>query len=526
MMDDLGQSRRRWRWEQQQHQEEQQRLQQSTNENINDIIIDLTNDDAASSAPTSTSTTTSTSTSTSTNSSRTTSTTSNSTTTSTTSTQQQPTSRPKKQISLPLFQYPSLSSSTPITGTFSLRNAKDCKITHSINSSLRPNQEASHADNQQQQHDTCNFTVGTWNIWFGPPHPEKRMERIASIITNQMACSTATINNRPMVVGLQEVTRGLSSTLFPLLQKQGYTILCQPDIADSYGCAIAVYSHHNNTHSVTIRQSGFVPFQNTIMERGLLWVLLDLVSEDTDATSTSSSSPQVRQKKNKIHTRTVLFTTTHLESFVYGHPHTHHARQDQLKQSIQFIEQFLAADTNTHISVAFLTGDLNWDNNDDDENNDNNDIPAQYSTPKKQKISKTKDPPLLPFIRSFSALPWIDAYLETKSKDNRGELGYTYDAKSNPMLKGEYLQRRFDRCLVQFPFHARKSNANSSSSVMMHNKNGCVITTALHGREAIAGITWDKPTKTPSSGDASRKSLPVCPSDHYALSVTVQLPIT
>jgi hypothetical protein len=506
MNDDLGQSRRRKRWEQQKEHEEQQGFQQSTKENINDFIIDLTNDDAVSSAPTTT----------------TTSTNSTSTSTTTSTTQQQQT-RATKQISIPLLQYPSHSSPTPITGTYSFRNGKDWKNVLSSNSPLPPNKEASHANYQQQQHETCNFTVGTWNIWFGPPHPEKRMERIASIITNQMACSSTTTNSRPMVVGLQEVTRDLSDTLFPLLQKQGYTILCQPDIADSYGCAVAVHTHHNNTHSVTIRQSGFVPFKNTIMERGILWVLLDLVVADTDATSTSSSSSQVSQKQNKSQTRTVLFTTTHLESFVYGHPHTHHARHNQLKQSIQFIEQFLAADTNSHISVAFLTGDLNWDNNNDDDNN----IPAQFSTPKKQKISKTKDPPLIPFIRSFSALPWIDAYLEAKSKNNIGELGYTYDAKSNPMLKGGYLQRRFDRCLVLFPLYSRKSNANSSSSsVMMRNKNGCVITTALHGTEAIAGITWDKPTKTTSSGGASSKSLPVCPSDHYALSVTVQLPIT
>jgi len=503
MYDDQGQSRRRWRWEQQQKQEEQLRLQQSSNENINDIIIDLTNDGAVSSPPTTTSISTISS--------------SNFTTTSTTQQQQ---TTPTKQISIPLVQLPSLSSSTPITRTYTLRNGEGWENTRSINSSLPPNKEASHADNQQLQHDSCDFTVGTWNIWFGPPHPEKRMERIASIITNQMASSTTT-SNRPMVVGLQEVTKGLSNTLFPLLQKQGYTILCQPDIADSYGCAIAVCTNYNTTHSVTIRQSGFVPFKNTVMERGLLWILLDLVSVDTDATSTSSSSPQVSRKKNKSQTTTVLFTTTHLES--YGHPQTHHARHDQLRQSIQFIEQFLAADTSTRISVAFLAGDLNWDDNDDD---DENNIPAQYSTPKKQKISKMKDPPLIPFIRSFSTLPWIDAYLETKSENNIGKLGYTYDSQSNPMLKGEHLQRRFDRCLVQFPLYSRKSNANFSSSVMMHDIKGCIITTALHGKEAIAGITWDKPTETPSSGGASSSSLPVCPSDHYALSVTVQLPIT
>lgn len=503
----LGQSRRRWRWEQQQQrqkQQVQQRLKPSTTTgggisitpqynrfNVTNDIIDLTDDDAL-------------------------------TTTATRNTTQEQQHPRNYKISVPLLRYPSFSSSRALTGPTSTDMPPNSRK-NSIQSSLHPikNEEADTDNQMQQRHGTCNFTVATWNIWFGPPHPDKRMEHIASIITNQMPSTTTATSaayHRPIVVGLQEVTQQLSNTLFPLLQKEGYTILCQPDIADSYGCAIAVQTDNSNKRSVTVRQSGFLPFTNTIMERGLLWVLIDIV----ESVSNNVTAQFNHKKKNQSQITSVLFTTTHLESFVFGHAKTNLARQKQLQQSIQFIEQFLAIQRNAPISVAFLTGDLNWDNNDDHEII--GDDASQYpSTPKKQKISNIRDPPLLPFIQSFCTLPWIDAYLVTKSHNNNiGELGFTYDAKYNPMLKGGYLQRRFDRCLVQFPSDSRKVDT-SSSSVMMHSQNEYVIGTAIHGKEAIPGITWDKPKR--SNGGISSTSVPVCPSDHYALSVTIQLSV-
>jgi hypothetical protein len=479
MNDELGQSRRRWKWEQQRQQQQQQQEQEqqsycsstssstllesccntvdqrvhATNKKqrhdiSSDVdVIDLTNDDDDDYE------------------------------------EEEETKSPRHNCkrtedrSIPLLRYPSLTSSLQTT-TNGMKSHQTERETPTAET------EINHDENN-----TYNFiiTVLTWNIWFGPPHPHRRMEQIASIISNQMNSSTCT---KPMLIGFQEVTLQLSTRLFPLLQSEGYTLLCQPDIQNFYGCAIAVLD--NTKNSLHIRKSGFVPFTNTIMGRGLLWVLVDLTWSST-------------QKK-----KSVLFATTHLESFVPTHPETNQARQDQLQQSVQFIEQLVA--TNTNIDAAFLTGDFNWD-----------DERHQSSTTKRPKTSSSlgNDPPLLPFIQSFTTSPWIDAFLATKNKFH-DESGFTYDAKSNPMLKGGYLQRRFDRCLIQF-FSSGNNNNNSNNT---NNENNNIIGTNLYGKEVIPGITWDKESRIKSgkTNDNSIKRVPVCPSDHYALAVTVKLP--
>lgn len=340
-----------------------------------------------------------------------------------------------------------------------------------LSSNYKKTRRSTEEEGQEKATDARNNTVAvtfaTWNIWFGPPHPEMRMAHIASIVTKDI---------RPMFIGLQEVTLGLSSVLFPLLQSEGYTILCQPDAVatpNSYGCAIGVLLGSSSR----IQKSGFLPFSNSIMGRGLLFALVELKGG---------------QKSSSI-----LFTTTHLESFVRDQPQTNQARQDQIKETIQFVEQFVFSNHNKHnnIVAAVVTGDLNWD----DERLSNT---KKKNASSKTTSTNTQDPPLLPLVQSlsssFKGALWIDAFLEKKTNE-----GFTYDAKSNPMLQGGYLQRRFDRCLLRFFV--------DGSSIQACN---------LYGQDCIPGITWDKSTYKKNA----IKRVPVCPSDHYALAVTVEFP--
>ena len=326
----------------------------------------------------------------------------------------------------------------------------------------RSSEEEGHEKAADARENTVEVTFATWNIWFGPPHPEMRMAHIASIVTKDI---------RPMFIGLQEVTLELSNVLFPLLQSEGYTILCQPDAVtnyNSYGCAIGVLLGSSSK----IQKSGFLPFSNSIMGRGLLFALVEL--------------------KGGQNSSRILFATTHLESFVRGHPETNQARQDQIKETIQFVDQFVYSNRNKNINIvaAVVTGDLNWDDERLNKNNKNNASSKTTST-------NTQNPPLLPLVQSLSSsckgAPWVDAFLEKKTNE-----GFTYDAKSNPMLQGGNLQRRFDRCLLKF-----------------FVDGSCIQACNLYGKDCIPGITWDK---------SAIKRVPVCPSDHYALAATVVLP--
>jgi tyrosyl-DNA phosphodiesterase 2 len=77
------------------------------------------------------------------------------------------------------------------------------------------------------------------------------------------------------------------------------------------------------------------------------------------------------------------------------------------------------------------------------------------------------------------------------------ELGYTYDGRSNPML-GPYnsLQARLDRVLARV-------------------RDWQVKTIEMVGKDAIPGVTYTRNYKR------GPKELPVLPSDHFGLYVTL-----
>lgn len=335
------------------------------------------------------------------------------------------------------------------------------------------------------------FSIVTYNIWFGQAHPTKRMMEISNLICNLH-------DKKPLFIGLQEVTNDLLNDLFPLLQSLGYTMITQDDCFHSYGVAIAVltsiYGNDKNEQYIaqTIK-SGFHPYQETIMGRGLLWVHARITNEQP----TSSSSHF-----------DVLFTTTHLESFIpknqYSLPDTHNhdgakARKSQIKEAVSFCFNYrqkqitVSSSGSNGIKALFITGDLNWDDE------------------RKGKGSNCTDEPLLPTINTPS-LSWIDAWKDCNSNQE----GYTYDSKLNPMLKGN-LRRRFDRCLCYINGDTGKKQQQGDEEKLFVNN------AQLIGTEAIEGIEWKKEVAEykygKPTGATTIQTRAVCPSDHFGLYV-------
>ena len=363
------------------------------------------------------------------------------------------------------------------------------------------NSKAPKKQGTEQQHASSNsgpigdFAVATYNVWFGPPHQNSRMQAISSILSE--------LQPRPLMVGLQEVTAGLSSILYPLLHSMGYEIVTQPS-GGQYYVAIAVLtgscgnvlgsagistSDRTDTVSAQLVSSGFEPYGDTIMDRGLLWVHVRL-------TSTSSSSRAVASSSSSVHSKEVLFTTTHLESFMRGYPTTG-STYDGVAQRARQVREAVGFCTNcatersrhgTHINSAFITGDLNWDDG--------------------RKRSSGNDQRLLDIIASGGGTNWTDAWIECRP----GEEGYTYDAKKNDMLRGN-LRRRFDRCLV-WNNETRGRRSSPISPVQCDSI----------GTEVIAGLTYRKEKQKWAGGGTFVSSgeyteLPVSPSDHFGLQV-------
>lgn len=289
------------------------------------------------------------------------------------------------------------------------------------------------------------FSVASYNVWFGPPHPFERMNAISSALVSQ--------DLPPLFVGLQEVTPELSQMLFPLLESAGYKVVCQ-DLTDiGYGCAIAVQEN-----ACPVVSSGFVPYEQTIMGRGIVWVLARLEGLG----------------------REVLFTTTHLESFMRNYPSPGRTydgvkeRENQVKQLKAFCQDCM--DKRSSVDMAIITGDLNWDD--------------------ERKRSSGIDKPLLSALGS----DWSDAWLDSWP----GKEGYTYDSRENAMLKGN-LRRRFDRCLL----FRRKPTELVTEQVKMI------------GTDPIPGLEWRK-APHPMAKNRAMTVVPVLPSDHFGLFVKIQ----
>ena len=189
----------------------------------------------------------------------------------------------------------------------------------------------------------------------------------------------------------------------------------------------------------------------------------------------------------------VMFATTHLESFIPPHSYPLSDKKNHKGSKRRALQICEARDFCLHytqrwnLNGAFVTGDLNWDD--------------------ERKKSQGDDPALLSVINNEKKEnSWRDAWLETRKK---GEEGYTYDAKKNPMLRGN-LRRRFDRILA----------------LDRTKKTLCIKCESfdLIGREAIDGLVWKKEVpewkNEKPSGKIKIQDRAVLPSDHFGVCAT------
>lgn len=146
--------------------------------------------------------------------------------------------------------------------------------------------------------------------------------------------------------------------------------------------------------------------------------------------------------------------TAHLESYISS---THTSASER---KVQIAECFSVM--NKHPNAVFM-GDTNWDDKDGA-------VPAPSD--------------------------WRDAWLEKRPKD----AGFTYDAKTNAMLRG-YLQKRLDRAFVKL-------------------RDFDIRAIEMVGQEPIPGVTYHKTVS--ERGKAKVIELPVVPSDHFGLLLTLQ----
>jgi hypothetical protein len=301
------------------------------------------------------------------------------------------------------------------------------------------------------------FSICTYNIWFGDAHPIVRMNHISQIVSQQIP--------RPTFLGLQEVTPYLLNAIAPLLTSLGYgRIMFQEGV--TYGCALAVLTDDiDSSASATILRSGFEPYTNSCMARGLMWVHAKLKYTDIE----------------------ILFTTTHLESYINTENDGSKAREVQLKEAINFCLDWQSKyRVNPKSSSAMIiTGDLNWDD--------------------ERKRSLGTNTPLLSIANDDSNVQehlWQDSWLESNGPRHDG---YTYDSKENPMLKGN-LRRRFDRCLVCSP-----------------SQDIVTLSSELVGKEIIEGYTYRKEVPEwrygKPTGSITYQDRPLCASDHFGLVV-------
>jgi len=190
-----------------------------------------------------------------------------------------------------------------------------------------------------------------------------------------------------------------------------------------------------------------------------------------------------------------LFCTSHLESyagFVSGKKYT--GAKEREKQVLE-MERFCQQQLNIYPSLKFacIAGDLNWDDERTRSEGDNREL-----------------------LKLLTDSRWVDAYLDSREKTKDPDTtvkkstrkkpdGFTYDPKTNPMLGGGNLRRRFDRCLF-LPQKKTSMNINKFQ---------------LIGKEAIPNLTYVK--KTSFRGIEKSTTVPVVPSDHFGVVVSVQI---
>lgn len=97
--------------------------------------------------------------------------------------------------------------------------------------------------------------------------------------------------------------------------------------------------------------------------------------------------------------------------------------------------------------------------------------------------------------------PLEDGWIDVWSQLRPTESGWTYDTKSNPMLRGNRtLQKRLDRFMCSF----RDFKISSIDMI---------------GMEEIPGVSYYKEKK--AKKETKQLVLPVLPSDHYGLLLTI-----
>jgi hypothetical protein len=281
--------------------------------------------------------------------------------------------------------------------------------------------------------------IVSYNVWFGPPdasanqvHPQQRMAAIAK----ELQTCQAKNNDGLLFIGFQELTESLRQYLEPHLKSMGFRFCTQP-LGGNYGVGLAI------SKQVEIVESKFLPFADTIQGRGLLYV----------------------------ETPTMIFGTTHLESFINAKEYDGAApRELQIVQAATFVQDRLRQ--NPNLKLAMIAGDFNWDD---------------------ERVRKGTSPntPLLDLLGG----EW---------KDPAKRFDYTYDGKENPMLSNN-LRRRFDRCI----YLTNPPTTNTATTNTRLDKLGL---------SAIPQLTWNK--KNPFNG--TTKVVPVAPSDHFGIAVTFE----
>lgn len=161
--------------------------------------------------------------------------------------------------------------------------------------------------------------------------------------------------------------------------------------------------------------------------------------------------------------KTLVVATSHLESPCPGPP-----KWDQMysKERVAQAEASIQV-LGTARNVIF-GGDMNWDDK----------LDGAFPAP--------------------AAAGWADAWSELRPEED----GWTYDTKANPMLSGNRaLQRRLDRFICNLPDFK-------------------IVGVDRIGLEPIPGLSYLKEKR--ARKEMKTLVLPVLPSDHYGLLLTIQ----